>query len=48
MFGPPFSSRRASVSFPITPPSQSWPVSFGLAGSETSYWRTSPCSQLAR
>ena len=48
MFGPPLRSRPPSLGLPITPPSQSWPVSFGLAGSETSYWRMSPCSQLAK
>jgi hypothetical protein len=33
---------------PITPPSQTRPVSFGFAGSLTSYWRMSPCSQLEK
>ena len=39
-------ARRSAC--PSTPPSQSWPVSFGFAGSETSYWRRSPCSQLEK
>src|ERR1051325_9575517 len=32
MFGPPLSPRPASSGFPITPPSQSCPVSFGARG----------------
>jgi hypothetical protein len=35
MFGPPFSSRGPSFGFPMTPPSHSWPVSFGFAGLST-------------
>jgi hypothetical protein len=31
---------------PSTPPTQTWAVSLGLAGSLTSWRRTSPCSQL--
>ena len=33
---------------PSRPPHQTWPVSFGLAGSLMSYWRMSPCSQLEK
>ena len=50
MFGPalPSRSRGPSLGLPITPPSLTCPVSFGSAGFETSYWRTSPWSQLAK
>ena len=48
MFGPPLSSRPGVARLAEDAAEPELAGQLRVGGSETSYWRTSPCSQLAK